>query len=92
MVLNKETVFPFSQQISISKGGSMQKNVGTTDKVVRIILGIVLIILGIFYLENWLQIVAIFFGAVFLITGLVGRCGLYIPFGISTCKVEKTAK
>jgi len=67
----------------------MKCNVGTVDRIVRIILGLILLWLGIFVLNaggwNWLFIII---GAVALLTGLAGRCGLYVPFGISTCKVK----
>ena len=67
----------------------MKCNVGTVDRAVRIILGIVLLWLGIFVLGaagwGWLLIVI---GALALGTGLAGRCLLYIPMGVNTCKVE----
>lgn len=68
----------------------MNKNVGKVDRVIRVILGIVLIVLGVLFQLNgqglwWLALI----GAVSLITGLVGFCGLYRVFGISTCPVDK---
>lgn len=66
----------------------MEKNVGKTDKVVRLIVGIILLLLGIFSLGGWLQVVFIIVGAILVITGLISRCLLYIPFGISTCKTK----
>lgn len=67
----------------------MKCNVGTVDRVLRIIIGIVFLWLGLFVLSlggwNWLFIIV---GALALLTGLLGRCGLYVPLGISTCKTK----
>ena len=62
----------------------MEKNVGGIDKVVRIVLGLVIIGLGI-YFKNWLGII----GVVVLLTGLIGWCGFYSLVGINTCKIKK---
>lgn len=61
----------------------MEKNVGGIDKVVRIVLGLVIIGLGI-YFKNWLGLI----GVVVLLTGLIGWCGLYTLPGINTCKIK----
>ena len=67
----------------------MKRNVGSADRVIRVVLGLVLLVLGLFMLASgawkWVFIVA---GIVALVTGLSGRCGLYVPFKINTCKVE----
>ena len=60
----------------------MKPNVGTADRVVRILAGLVLLGL-VFILEGnarWWGLV----GLVPLATGLVGWCALYKPFGIDT--------
>ncbi|HDT15394.1 MAG TPA: DUF2892 domain-containing protein [Firmicutes bacterium] len=59
----------------------MEKNVGGTDKTIRIVAGIVIIVLGLIFRSWWGLI-----GVVILITGLVGFCGIYKLFGFSTCK------
>ena len=64
----------------------MKTNVGATDKIIRIVAGIVLIIMGILYSKIWIII-----GLIPLITGLIGFCPLYTLLGINTCKV-KTGK
>jgi hypothetical protein len=67
-----------------------EKNVGTIDRVVRIILGIVLI--AIFALNMvtvpWSYLVALI-GLIALVTGAVGTCGLYSLLGMNT--LEKKA-
>lgn len=64
----------------------MKKNMGSTDRIIRVILAIVFAAL---YFTNTvtgtLGIVLLVLGAVFLLTSLVSFCPLYAPFGISTC-------
>jgi hypothetical protein len=60
-----------------------KKNVGSVDKVIRIVLGIGIIGAGI-YFQNWLGAI----GVVPLLTGIFGTCGLYSLFGINTCKIK----
>ena len=59
----------------------MKKNVGSVDKIVRIILGIIIAGLG-YYYQSWWGLVAI----VPLATAFMNFCALYPIFGISTCK------
>lgn len=59
----------------------MKKNVGATDRLIRIILGLVIIAWGI-YAENWFGLV----GLVPLMTALLNWCPAYLPFKISTIK------
>jgi hypothetical protein len=67
----------------------MIKNVGQTDKIVRIVLAVVLFALDYFEVVtgafSWvLSIVAI----VLLVTALVNFCPLYKVLGKSTCEVK----
>lgn len=67
----------------------MKKNVGTIDRIIRIILGIVLISLGIYFQSSWglvAMIVLVILGLIVLITGVIGYCGLYKILKISTTK------
>jgi len=61
----------------------MKANVGTTDKIIRIIIGLFIIALGIIFGSWWGLI-----GLLPLGTAISGRCLLYVPLGISTCKTE----
>ncbi|MBA4407015.1 DUF2892 domain-containing protein [bacterium] len=65
----------------------MKKNIGHTDKVVRIIAGLVIIALGILY-QSWWGLV----GILPLVTSSIGVCPAYLPFGISTCKTKTETK
>ena len=67
----------------------MQKNEGTVDRVIRVILGIILIGLGVYFQSSWgmvAMIVLIVLGLVALITGIIGFCSLYKLLKISTIK------
>ncbi len=59
----------------------MKRNVGKTDRIIRIALGLVIIILG--YLnQSWWGAI----GLIPLVTAFVGFCPLYVPFKINTEK------
>lgn len=62
----------------------MKVNVGNTDRVIRIILGLGIITAG-FYFKNWLGLI----GLVPLITAFVKFCPLYAILGINTCPAKK---
>ncbi len=64
----------------------IQKNEGTTDRIIRIVAGVILLIAGYALLFGILQTVAYIVGIVSLITGATGICGLYSIFSISTKK------
>lgn len=57
----------------------MKCNVGATDRLVRIIAGILILLLGLIY-RNWWGLI----GLIPLITGVVRFCPLYLPFKINT--------
>ena len=65
----------------------MKKNMGTLDRIIRVALAILVLIL---YLTGAISgIVAIILGLValiFLVTSLLGYCPLYTPLKISTRK------
>ncbi len=68
----------------------MKTNMGTVDRSIR--LTVVVIIAALYYAGQLSGTVAIVLGIVavaFLATSLIGWCPVYLPFGISTCKVEK---
>lgn len=65
----------------------MKKNMGSTDKIIRIIVALVIGIL--YYTETISGTTALLLGIfalIFAITSLVSFCPLYVLFGISTCK------
>ena len=65
----------------------MKKNMGSTDKIIRILFALVVAVL--FYtktVEGTLALVLGVLATVMLATSLVSFCPLYSPFGISTRK------
>lgn len=63
----------------------MKRNVGSLDRAIRIILGIVLLALIWIYPDSpyrWWGLI----GLIPLLTGLFGTCPLYSILGIKTCK------
>lgn len=71
----------------------MVKNIGPTDKIVRIIVGLILLIVGLLSLfgvplialGGWAWLVGLI-GLVLIVTAFYGYCPAYKPFGINTCK------
>jgi hypothetical protein len=61
----------------------MKANVGKTDKIVRIVLGVLIAALGIYY-QSWLGLLAI----VPIGTALMNWCALYALLGINTCPTK----
>jgi F0F1-type ATP synthase assembly protein I len=59
----------------------MKKNMGTMDRRIRIILGLLVVAAGI-YFKTWWGLM----GLVFLATSLISWCPLYVSFGLSTRK------
>ena len=64
----------------------MKKNMGTSDKIIRLIVAIIFAVL---YFTNTITgtfgLILVILGAVFVLTSLVSFCPLYLPFGINTC-------
>jgi hypothetical protein len=68
---------------------AMKKNMGIADRIIRILLVVVFVILYFKQvITGTLTIILGLVAVIFLITSLVGVCPLYLPFGIKTCKVE----
>ena len=67
----------------------MQTNVGTIDRVLRIIVGLVLIAYAIplgFPATGWNWVGWI--GVIPLVTAIIGNCPLYSILGIKTCSTN----
>ena len=71
----------------------MKTNMGTIDRLIRIVLAI---IIGALYYTNTLTgtlgLVLVVLAIIFVATSLIGFCPLYLPFGLSTLrkKIGKT--
>ena len=70
----------------------MKCNVGSADRIVRVVLGLALLALALFVIAGgawkWILIVI---GAISLVTGLASRCPAYMLFKINTCKAEQAS-
>ncbi|MBK8968410.1 MAG: DUF2892 domain-containing protein [Saprospiraceae bacterium] len=68
----------------------MKKNMGSIDRVVRVVLAI---IFGVLYFTGTVTgtfgLVLLVLGGVFLATSLVSFCPLYAIVGLSTCPVAE---
>jgi len=71
----------------------MKKNEGSTDRAVRVVVGVVAIVAASLWLGladgtiAGLLVAAV--GAVLLVTGVVGVCPAYRALGMNTCRVSK---
>ena len=61
----------------------MKKNVGSIDRGLRIVAGLSVGGLGI-YFQSWWGLI----GIIPITTGLLSWCPAYLPFGIKTCRTE----
>lgn len=65
----------------------MTPNMGTIDRIVRVVIALVIAAL---YFTNVISgtvgIVALVLGAVFLLTSVISFCPLYLPLGLNTCE------
>lgn len=64
----------------------MKKNVGSADKIVRIVLGLGLLSL-LFLLDAPMKYLGLI-GFVPLLTSMMSWCPLYTLLGVNTCKVK----
>ena len=62
----------------------MKANVGSLDRIVRIVLGCAILGAG-YYFKNWFGLL----GLVPILTGLFRFCPAYVPFGLRTCGVDR---
>ncbi|MCB9257814.1 MAG: DUF2892 domain-containing protein [Ignavibacteriales bacterium] len=62
----------------------MEKNMGSQDKNIRLIVGAILLVIG-FFSSFWLSII----GVILIATSLMGFCPAYVPFKINTNKDKK---
>ncbi len=61
----------------------MKKNMGSIDRVIRFIIGIIIAVVG-YVNHSWWGLIAI----IPIGTALINFCPLYLPFNLSTAKKE----
>jgi len=65
----------------------MKKNIGPTDKIIRIVIAV--IIMALYYfgkISDTTAMVLLVIGIVLLLTSLINFCPLYRIIGVNTCK------
>jgi len=65
------------------KKRNRKKNVGNLDSILRVSVGAIVLIAGLYY-GSWWGIL----GLIPLISGAIAWCPLYYLFGIRTCKAD----
>ena len=65
----------------------MKKNMGTVDKVIRIVVAVIILVLYFTHvITGTLAVVLLVLAGILVVTSLVGTCPLYLLFGLSTRK------
>jgi hypothetical protein len=65
----------------------MKENMGSIDKIIRVVLALVFAALYFTStVTGTLGLALLVLAGIFLLTTLLGTCPLYVPFGINTCK------
>ncbi len=59
----------------------MKCNMGMTDRIIRIVIGCIIMAIGLYFNSYWGLL-----GFIPFLTGITGFCPLYIPFKITTKK------
>ncbi|TDT71489.1 DUF2892 family protein [Hypnocyclicus thermotrophus] len=65
----------------------MKKNEGKLDRIIRIVIGVIFLLIS-FISSGILFWISLILGIISLVTGILGWCGLYQLFGINTCKID----
>lgn len=66
----------------------MKPNIGQTDRIIRFVVGIVLLLVGLLAPMSSvaLQVILVLLGAVLLVTAALRFCPAYLPFKFNTLK------
>ncbi|NBQ57792.1 MAG: DUF2892 domain-containing protein [Opitutaceae bacterium] len=65
----------------------MKPNIGSIDRILRIIIGLAVLVAG-YYYTSWFGLI----GLVPLLTATLRFCPAYVPFGLSTCALSNDPK
>ena len=61
-------------------------NVGSLDKIVRIVAGLVLVVIALLKLDGSATLIALAVGVVLIVTAVINFCPLYRILGLRTTK------
>lgn len=69
----------------------MKPNEGTSDRIIRFVIGAAVAIMGLMYALTGIVAIAVFgIAAVLMLTAAIGICPLYSVFGVNTCSLKKS--
>ena len=78
-----------SQHLCSMNTAPMKPNMGTTDRILRTLLAVVIAVLYFTgTIPGTLGIVLLVLAGVFLLTSFMSFCPLYAPLGINTCSTK----
>jgi hypothetical protein len=67
----------------------MTKNMGSADRIIRVIIAAIVSILYFTgTISGTIGIVLLVLAGVFVLTSMISFCPLYAPFGIKTCPIK----
>jgi hypothetical protein len=82
-----------SQNHLTIKQTRMKKNMGSADKVIRVIIAIIFSVLYFTQIvTGTLATIILVLGGILLITSVISFCPVYIAFGINNCKKNNNDK
>ena len=68
----------------------MKKNMGMTDKLIRVVIGVIIAVMYYFnFFSGTLGTVLAIVAILLLLTSLLNFCPIYRLFGYNTCKVKE---
>lgn len=68
----------------------MKKNMGSLDKIIRFaIAGLIGVLYYFDIIGGTLAIISLVIASIFIVTSFMSFCPIYLPFGLSTCKVKE---
>lgn len=71
----------------------MKVNVGSIDRIFRVLVAIIIAVLYFTHqVSGAAAIILLAIAGIFILTGFVGVCPLYLALGVSTRKKEKSVK
>lgn len=68
----------------------MKQNIGTFDRIIRMLIGSTLVVIGLILLSEPWAVFALIAGAMMILFGLVGFCPPLALFGIDTRRQKQT--
>ncbi len=64
------------------------KNMGNIDRLLRVLIGLIISIWAISYIDGFIAYLLLIIGIILIVTALFAYCGFYQILGIKTCKIK----